>query len=132
EKSSEFKEKYDEPYKKSWAKAMHELAEITVEDPNTGQTRQFSANELLRLVNMPMAEARKVADELYGNLASDVMTHRKEIKNLFESRAAALEEARTKGEERQQKQSKEYQSALEGLQKQVTDIWTKANDVVIK
>lgn len=132
EKSPEFKEKYDEPYKKSWSKAMHELAEISIEDPDTGQTRQFTANEMLKLVNMPLAEARKVADELYGSLANDVMTHRKEIKNLFEARATALEEARTKGAEREQKTLEQVKAANETITKQITETYTKANESITK
>lgn len=132
EKSTEFKEKYDEPYRKSWAKAMGELAELTVEDPETGQTREFTANEMLKLVNLPLAEARKVADELYGPLASDVMTHRKEIKNLFEARANALNEARTKGEERQKAQMDQYRQTFEQMGKAVAEVWAKANESITK
>ncbi len=132
EKSAEFKEKFDEPYRKSWEKAMGELSELTVEDQDTGTTRNFTANEMLKLVNLPLSEARRVADDLYGPLASDVMQHRKEIKNMFEARSNALLEAKTKGEERQKAQMDQTRKTYETIGKSIAETWNKVNESIPK
>lgn len=124
-KSPEFKEKYQKPYEQAWAKAMSELKEITVEDVN-GDQRQVTANDMLELVNAPLGRARELADTMFGSFANDVMGHRKEIKNLFEAQASALEEARTKGEEREKSFAEQNKSQTEAIHRQIADHWEKA------
>lgn len=131
-KSPEFKEKYEKPYQQAWSKAMTELREITIEDPNTGASRQITPNDILELVNLPLGKARELAQTTFGDFADDVMAHRKEIKNLFEAQAGALESARNQGEERQKKMLEQYQASMETLNKQIGETWTKANESFTK
>jgi hypothetical protein len=131
EKSPEFTQKYDEPYQKAWQAAMAEMSELQVADPATGGTRPVAAQDLLNLVNLPLQEARKVANELYGDFADDVMAHRKEIKNLFAARASALEDAKKTGAAR----DKERAQMAQAHQAQATDLikktWEKANAAAV-
>ena len=131
-KSPEFKEKYEKPYQQAWSKAMADLKEISVEDPSTGESRQVTANDMLNLVNLPLGKARELADAAFGNFADDVMAHRKEIKNLFESQAQALDDARSKGAEREKQMLEQHQAGWKTLENQASEIWTKANESATK
>jgi len=125
QKSPEFKDKYQVPYEKAWSKAMNELKEITVQDAD-GRERPVAPQDMLDLVNAPLGKARELANTMFGDFADDVMAHRKEIKNLFEAQATALEEARTKGAEREQKQAEESKTRHEAMIGQINETWKKA------
>ncbi len=129
EKSPEFQEKYQKPYKEAWTKAMNELRELTIEDHGT--ERQVSPNDLLKLVNAPLGQAREMAEAMFGDFANDVMVHRKEIKNLFDKQSSALEEARTKGAERERTMLESYQNMTQTMQKTVSGHWQKAQEAAL-
>ena len=130
-KSQEFTEKYQQPYEKAWNRAMGELKEIVISDPNSGEERPVAPQDLLKLVNLPLNQARELADQLYGASSNDIMLHRKEIKQLFEAKATALEEARTSGAERMKQQSALFQEKAQTIQKTIADNWEKANQSVV-
>lgn len=114
-KSEEFHQKYNQPYEAAWKRAATELAEIPVVD-DSGAERPATANDLLRLVNMPLGQARQAATEAFGDFADDVMAHRKEIRALFDSQQEALNEARKNGMERDKltsEQRKKQESEME-------------------
>jgi hypothetical protein len=122
-KSQEFQDKHQKPYEQAWQRAMSELHELTITDPSTQAVRAVTANDLMELVNLPLGKAREVADAVFGNFADDVMAHRKEIKSLFESQSAALEEAKKTGAEREAKRKQDFQSMYGTVSKQTKDIW---------
>lgn len=126
EKSAEFKQKYDAPYQEAWKRAMAEVSEITIDDPAAG-IRAVTTQDILTLVNLPLGEARKLANELYGDFADDVMAHRKEIRHLFENRSQALEEAKKSGEERDKQRTEQWQKYQREAQGQIKKIWDAAN-----
>lgn len=130
-KSPEFKTKYQEPYDKAWTRAMSELKEITVQDAD-GDSRSVTPTDMLNLVNAPLGKAREMANNLFGDFADDVMAHRKEIKNLFESQSSALEEARTNGAEREKKLQTDLQTKMSSLHSEVAETWAKANEAATK
>lgn len=99
-KSQEFKEKYQNRYDDRWKLAMGELNELTVPNPD-GSERAFEAKDLLGLMNLPLKEAYAKAQELYGDLAGTVINHRTELRRMHDEMNHALEEARTKGGERE-------------------------------
>lgn len=112
QKSKEFTEKYQQPYEKAWKAALGELSDVTITDATTGQSRRFQSEDMLGLLNLTLPEARKMADELYGPLADDVMAHRKTIRELFDAQTVALEDAKkngaTRDKERQEKAKTEF------------------------
>lgn len=132
QKSKEFDEKYQQPYKKAWAKAMADLNEITVENAETGESRAMTPQDMLQLVNLPLGQARRLADEMYGPLANDVMAHRNKLKELWDAQADALETARTSGEERHKKLTDEYAAKQKQINDVVTEAWTKANEAALQ
>lgn len=100
-KSAEFQQKYEQPYLDAWQAASTELSEITVTDEASGQVRAATPQDLLSLVNLPLGQAREVAEMVFGKFADDVMAHRKTLRGLFDAQAKALNDARTKGAERE-------------------------------
>ncbi len=133
-KSPEFKEKYEKPYQQAWQKAMKDLKGLTIENPDTGESRQLVADDILDLVNLDdLRSAKLKAREMVGeDFASDLMAHRNKIKELFESQKEALDAARTNGEERNKQAMDQWTAANETLNKQVGETWTKANDTFIR
>lgn len=127
----EFKEKYQKPYETAFKRAVAELSEVQVNLPD-GSQRPASAEDILALVSLPLGEARRLADGMFGPFADDAMGHRKEIKALFDTRQAALEEAKTTGAAREKQQYEEYNRLTQAVSKEVAEVWTKANQEVLK
>jgi hypothetical protein len=126
-KSKEFKEKFQEPYEKAWSRAMSELKELTVADPNTGDERAMSPSDLLDLVNLPLLKAREKAEELYGAAANEVMAYRKEIRGLYEQQNQALEQARKAGVEKSTQDQEKLTERMTAIQSEVNKHWEEAN-----
>lgn len=118
--------KADAEYQESWKRAMSELGEITLTDPETRQPRAVTSADLLELVNMPLGKAREVADAVFGNFADDVMAHRKEIRRLFEAKGAKLEELKKTGAERERQRAEQYQAQTKQLADFVKTTYEKA------
>ncbi len=114
-------------YETAWKRALSELSEITVSDPASGTNRPVTDQDLVDLVNLPLGKAREIADQYFGVFADDVMAHRKEIRNLFESKSAKLKELKESGGKRDQERQTQYQTQMEGIQKQVKEIYEQAN-----
>lgn len=124
-KSSEFKSKYEDPYKAAWADARKDLAELAVENED-GTTRAASDSDMIQLASMPLGAARKLANSLFGDSADDVMAHRRRIIDLSEAQTRALNEAQTKAVERAKMTDMERRTASEKNLK----LWTEANSAV--
>jgi hypothetical protein len=127
-KSSEFQTKYQQPYLAAWKRAMSELGELNLTDPGTQQARKVTSDDILQLVNLPLQQAREVADNLFGVFANDVMGHRKEIRALFDNQAAALDEAKKNGATRITQMQEAYRKQNEELSQQIQTTWTKVNE----
>lgn len=131
-KSKEYAEQYEKPYNEAWTKAMEEVGEITVEDPNTGERRNATANDLLELVNLPLGQAREIADKNFGPFADDVMGYRKEIRRLFEAKSKALETARVASVERDKQHLEQVTKMRTEIKTAVDDTWAKANATLME
>lgn len=129
QQSSEFQEKYWKPYQSAWTRALSELSEIPVTD-SSGQARQMKAEDLMNIVNMPLAQARQVAEAAFGPFAGDVMTHRKEIRTLFDQQAAALKEAEKNGVEHSKKMQDQFKEAMTKLTTHVNETYKAANEAI--
>lgn len=127
EKHPEFKEKFDKPYVDSWQRAMGELGDLTVQDTN-GQTRPINTSDMLELVNLPLQRAHEMAVEKFGELAPEVMAHRKEIKKLADERNNALERERKNGATREKEMTDKQQREFGALRDEVVGTWSKANE----
>ena len=95
-----------------------------------GASRPLAAQDILELVNLPLGKAHELAQERFGDLAPEVMAHRKEIRKLFDEQAAALDDARKAGAEREKTQTEKQQREYGEVSKEIKETWSKANDEV--
>ena len=130
EKSDEFKTKYEQPYEQAWNRHMAELRQVPVLAAD-GTQRLATPEDLLELVNLPLGEARKLANEKWGDFSQDAMTARKECRDLFEAKNIALEEARKTGSEREKQMQEQGQKWRTDTTKHVTDTWKQANEAAL-
>jgi len=123
-KSQDFAEKYAKPYEEAWAKAVADLGELEVLAEDGSPARKATANDLISLARMPLGEARKLANQMFGDSASDVMMHRQRIRDLHDAQEKALAEARKTGSERQVKAAE----TSKAITAEVTSLWQKFNE----
>lgn len=129
EKSEEFKTKYEQPYERAWQKHMKDMRGVTVFEDDV--SRPMEANDILELVNLDLPTARKVANEKFGDFAGDVMIARKEIRDLYESKALALEEAKKTGADRERQMKEHSQKWQANTSKHVKETWEAANQAAL-
>lgn len=129
-KSQEFKEKYSVPYERAWETAMGELQGLDSINAE-GEPTKFNPQDMLELVRMPLALARNLAEEKWGPYADDVMAQRKEIRGLYDQQARALEDARTKGAERETQTRAEMERVNADINKEVKTHWQSHNDAML-
>ncbi len=130
EKSDDFKTKYEQPYEKAWEKHVKDLRGVTVLD-DAGASRPMEAKDILDLVNLELPDARKLATEKWGDFAQDAMLARKEIRDLFEKKTQALDEARKNGADREKTFQENAKKWREGVQKQIKDTWDSSNKAAL-
>jgi hypothetical protein len=118
-------------YERAWKRAVSELSEISVIDGATREPRAVTSQDIFELVNMPLGKAREVAVAAFGDFADDVMAHRKEIKNLFESKMTKLEEIKKTGAEREQKAKEHYTKMHDELTGQIKGTWERESAAVL-
>jgi hypothetical protein len=126
QKSQEFSDKYKTPYENAWKRAMDDLKEVLIPTEN-GEGRAITGNDILEIVNMPLAKAREVAREVFGDFADDVMQHRKEIKRLFDEQSQALSDARKNGAEREKLRNEQIGKFTSEIDGYIKTNWEKAN-----
>lgn len=129
-KSAEFKDKYQVPYEKAWQKATAEMSEISVTDSSTGELRAFDPQDMLQLVQLPLGQAREVADATFGKFANEAMAYRKEIRGLFDQQKEALKEAQVKGGERDKSRQEEYNRNMGALSGELGKTWQEMSSAV--
>lgn len=122
-KSKEYTDKFVEPLKKEWARTAADLKEIIIEvdDGQGGVTqREATTDDVVRLANMPLGEARRTAKALFGDTADDIMAHVRELRRLSDAQHEALSQARDASQKRAE-QLKADQSA----RSQQAETWWK-------
>lgn len=129
-KSQEFQDKYQAPYEAAWKRATAELSEIPVTDPSNGESRPASPNDLLTLVNLPLGQARELANQVFGDFADDVMQHRKEIRALFDQQSTALEEAKKNAADRSRTKTEQLTTEQKEVKEAITRDWETANAAI--
>ena len=128
-RSKEFQDKFEAPYEAAWKRQMGNLKDISVPLEN-GASRPFSPEDLLSLVNMERGQARKVAEELFGQDAEDVLAARLECRRLWDEREQGLAEAKKSGSERVSKAQQQYKTAQEAVAKTIKETWDAVNHAI--
>lgn len=134
-KSKEFQEKYQAPYRAAWDRAMGELGELQITETNAdgdsvAEPRAVTPNDILELVNMPLGKAFEAARAKFGDIAPEVMAHRKEIRKLADEQGMALETARKSTGEREKEMTAKQQKEQSEVTEHIRTTWTKVNDEV--
>lgn len=130
-KSKDFTEKYEKPYNEAWASAIGELDELTVRVrtgvDDLGEAvygeRKATSNDMLTLANLPLGEARKLAKDMFGDNADDMMAHRRKIRELSDAQTKALSEAQKTALEADKAKTEQSQDMM----KQTNQLWAAAN-----
>lgn len=130
-KSKDYQEKFAKPYSQAWAKALHEITQLTRFMPD-GSTRKATEADILALANSPLDEIDKKAEEWFPNSAARVIRHVEKIRDLADAQAEALEKARTEGAERaktsqitQKAQAEKTVKMLEDAHSAIATKWPK-------
>jgi len=126
-KSTEFKEKYQQPYEEAWMNAVADLKELTITNED-GTTRVANAQDLIALSNMPLGQARATAKQWFGDSADDVMAHRRTIRDLSDKQEKALEASKKGGGERERLRQEEQQARQKAHQEETGKVWKQVND----
>jgi hypothetical protein len=126
-KSKDFQEKYQRPYEEAWRDALADLSELSVELED-GNTRPATDKDLLALASLPLGEARKRANAMFGDSADDVMAHRRKIIDLSNAQTKALEDARNKGVER----AKTSETERKATHEKTVKMWGEANTAIVQ
>ena len=130
EKSQEYQDKYEKPYTQAWSKHMRDLRGVTVQAED-GSSRPMEAQDMLDLVNLELPDARALAKAKWGDFADDVMIARKEIRNLFEAKRDALDEARKTGAQREKENNDRSQKWATETNAHVRTTWDEANKAAL-
>jgi len=125
EKSSEFQEKYEKPYKAAWGKAIQDLDELTIQTEDGG-VRKATNQDMITLANLPLGEARSMARNLFGDAADDVMAHRRVIKELWEAQTKALHDAKSNASEHEKKLATQRQVEHQ----EASRLWKETNNAL--
>lgn len=117
QRSPEYSEKYQKPLENAWKNVLRDIEGYEI-DTGDGSTRPASVDDIKQLVGMTALRAAKVANELFGDAAPEILAHRRRIVELTEQRQAAIEEYKTKGAEREREmQSRQSQQVSQVMEK---------------
>ena len=131
QQSSDFKEKFEQPYVDAWQAAFSDLAEIPINDPVQGP-RAVTEADMWDIINLSLPEATRVAKEAFGeDFYQTVLGHRKEIKKMLGERNKALENAKKTGGERIKQLQDQRQAQTQAVAKEVSAIHKELTDVVM-
>ena len=131
-KSQDFQEKYQAPYEAAFKRAIADISEIAVTDPNTQQSRPATIEDFMLVLNQPLGPARQMAQAIFGDFANDVMTHRKEVKGLWDAQQAALKEAKENGSKRDAERQQKMSAQQQALATEIKQAWDKENQTLLE
>jgi hypothetical protein len=127
-RSKDYQEKYDKPFRDAWANALNDIAELEVETSD-GQTRPASDKDLVMLAGLTLGQARREANRLFGDSADDVMSHVRNIKDLYRKQQDALSNAQKDSQrvfsERQENAKREHAERLQVWEASNKELATK-------
>jgi len=129
QESDDYKKQQSE-YESAWKVAIAEMQGITVSDGQGGE-RPVSAQDLLTIVNAPMAQARKMSEELFGSYANDVMLHRNKIRDLFDNQSKSLEAKKAESLAKKQQELETQAKTQKELMQTISTTWQKENEAAL-
>lgn len=116
ERSSEYQEKYVQPYQEALQQAYADVVEFIAytrdpNDPDEVVERPATKEDFNEIYHLPTGQAFKRAKELFGEAAMAVIAHKQKIQALARKATTAIEEHKQKaGEWEQQIKAQQAQS----------------------
>jgi hypothetical protein len=117
-RSGEYKQKYETPLREAWQTALGDIDGIRVTDAD-GTERDASHHDIMAILNVPVAKAAIIAQEMFGAAAPEIMTHRRRLLELTQARDKSISEWKEKGAQREVERSKQ----VEGRQSRSRDLF---------
>lgn len=131
EQSTEFQEKYHQPYIRKFNDIMGRLSGVSIKD-ESGQARKVTPEDVLAVVSAPLDEAYNIAEQKFGRAADWVVQRGEELRSLWSERDAALTDAKTKGAERWKQQAEMSQKQTREVKDFVSKTWNSVNEGIKK
>lgn len=122
-RSSEYKEKYDEPYRKAFNEAVAQFGRLRITDDETGESRMATKADLLRLGAMNDSELDDVAQRQFGASAPRVIQHIERLRQL----SGAKLEAERNALERAVEAQKQLETSAAERHRELANRWTEIN-----
>ena len=107
-RSGEYKQKYETPLREAWQTALGDIDGIRVTDAD-GTERDANHHDIMAILNVPVAKAAIIAQEMFGAAAPEIMTHRRRLLELTQSRDKSIAEWKEKGSQREVERSKQVE-----------------------
>ena len=107
-RSGEYKQKYETPLREAWQTALGDIDGIRVTDSD-GTERDANHHDIMAILNVPVAKAAIIAQEMFGAAAPEIMTHRRRLLELTQSRDKSIAEWKEKGSQREVERSKQVE-----------------------
>lgn len=132
QKSEDFRKNYQKPYEDAFQRAMTDLKDVTLKDPNTGADRQMTGEDLAQFAFMSLVQAKQAAMQVSPDFADDIMAARKEVRTLWDKRQQALEEAKVTGAKRDEERTQKFQQEQAEISRLLQGTWTKVNTAALE
>jgi BMFP domain-containing protein YqiC len=108
-RSTEYKQKYESPLREAWQTALGDIEGIRVTDED-GTERDANHQDIMVLLNVPVAKAAIIAQETFGPAAPEIMAHRRRLIELTQARDKSIAEWKEKGAQREIEKSKQVET----------------------
>lgn len=108
-RSTEYKQKYETPLREAWQTALGDIEGIRVTDED-GTERDANHQDIMALLNVPVAKAAIIAQETFGPAAPEIMAHRRRLIELTQARDKSIAEWKEKGAQREVESKKQLES----------------------
>jgi hypothetical protein len=108
-RSSEYKQKYEAPLREAWQTALGDIDGIRVTEAD-GTERDASHQDIMALLNVPVAKAAIIAQEMFGAAAPEIMAHRRRLIELTQARDKSIAEWKEKGAQREIESKKQMET----------------------
>lgn len=120
QRSEDYKERYEGPLKEAWKGVADSLEGMKVNLPN-GEEADFDLSHVYALTRMANPQARKVATDMFGTAAPEVMTMRSKIMELSRARDKAVDEWKAKGSEREAQREQMHAETVKNWEREVAE-----------
>jgi hypothetical protein len=108
-RSTEYKQKYESPLREAWQTALGDIEGIRVTDED-GTERDANHQDIMVLLNVPVAKAAIIAQETFGPAAPEIMAHRRRLIELTQARDKSIAEWKEKGAQREVESKKQVET----------------------